>query len=46
MGATVAQVVERLIRNQGVSGSSPLSGSNKFKRGSVKIWLSPFFFAR
>ncbi len=26
-GATVAQVVERLIRNQGVSGSSPLSGS-------------------
>ena len=29
--ANVAQLVEQLIRNQQVSGSSPLVGSNDFK---------------
>jgi hypothetical protein len=29
--AGVAQLVEQLIRNQQVSGSSPLAGSNKIK---------------
>ena len=39
--AGIAQLVEHLIRNQGVSGSSPLTGSSKIK-GLRKISVAPF----
>jgi hypothetical protein len=37
--ADVAQPVEQLIRNQQVSGSIPLVGSNKIINKSSKLYL-------
>ena len=40
--ANVAQLVEQLIRNQQVSGSSPLVGSSDFKGLERLILSNPF----
>ena len=40
--ADVAQLVEQLIRNQQVRGSSPRVGSSKIK-GFRRLLLKPFF---
>ena len=41
--AGVAQLVEQLICNQPVAGSSPITSSNKFK-GLGHFVLNPFLF--
>ena len=43
MEAGIAQLVEQLIRNQQVSGSSPLAGSNDFN--CLGHFLTFFFFS-
>ncbi len=40
--ATVAQLVEQLIRNQQVAGSSPASSSKKFRS---RMWAEFLFFS-
>ena len=39
--ADIAQLVEQLIRNQQVSGSTPLVGSSKFRH--LRFFVSAFF---
>ena len=42
--AGVAQLVEQLIRNQQVAGSSPIAGSNKFdKTRALPSWWARVF---
>ena len=42
--ADIAQLVEQLIRNQQVSGSTPLVGSSNFKGLQLVTGCNPFLY--